>query len=71
MGEENPLHTFLYSFCTGDIRNLFVFLWSGFTYLGLDDWDKTKKEWSTVLGEGGGDIESMGTEKDRDKKRLG
>lgn len=50
---------------------MFVFLWSGFTYLGLDDWDKTKKEWSTVLGEGGGEIESMGTEKDRDKKRLG
>ena len=50
MGEQKSLHTYLYSFFTGDICNLFVFLWSSFTYLGLDDWDKTKKEWSRVVG---------------------
>lgn len=50
MGEQKPLHTYLYSFCTGDIPNLFVFLWSGFTCLGLSDWDKTKKRWSRAAG---------------------
>lgn len=36
MGEQKLLPPYLYSFCTGDIPNLFVFLWSGFTYLDLD-----------------------------------
>lgn len=71
MGEQKPLHTYLYSFCIGDIPNLFVFLWSGFTYLGLDDWGETKKEWSRALREGGGEMESTGIEKDRDRERLG
>lgn len=54
MNEQKPLHTYLYSFCTGDTPNLFVFLWSGFPYLGLYDWT-----WR-VQGseEGGGKTES-------------
>lgn len=71
MGKQKPLHTYLYSFCIRDIPNLFVFLSSGFTYLGLDDLDETKKEWSRALGEGGGEMECRGIEKDRDGKRSG
>lgn len=49
MGEQEPLHTYLYSFGTEDTPNLFSFLWSGFICLDLGDWtgwsrDQKRKE---------------------------
>lgn len=48
---------------------MFVFLWSGFTYLDLGDWEETKKGWSRRPGMEG-ETESVRTEEDGDRKTL-
>ena len=36
----------------------------------MDDWEETEKGWSRRPEEEGGETESMGSEKDRGRKRL-